>query len=529
MTAAAFIIALAGIASRVLGLVRDRILAAQFGAGDTLDIYYAAFRIPDLLYNLLILGAMSAAFIPVFTSLISREKKDDAWELASGILNLQTLLLVIFSIIVAFFAPVIMRFLTPGFPIEKMESVGVFTRIMLLSPILLGISAIYGGILVSLKKFLIYSLAPLMYNIGIIVGALFFVKFWGPIGLAWGVVLGAFLHMLIQYPAVKFSGFKFTLKLLHFAKNNDVRKVFYLMIPRTLGIAVTQINLLVITIFASTLNSGSLSIFNFANNIQSAPLGIFGISFAVAVFPMLSSFAAKNEEKEFSKIFSETFLKILFFIIPISVFILILRAQIVRVFLGSGKFDWEDTHLTVATLGFLVLSLFAQSLIPLLTRSFYALQNTKTPFYIALVSEAINISLVILLIDKFSVQGLAIAFSVSSIANASILFFVLRLKHKLIESGKILLGFFKISLAAVGAGGMIQMAKMAVASAMNIDTFVGIFMQLFLAGFLGSVVFIYLCFRLDIEELRHFQKSMTRKIFRAKDSISEDTGEISGI
>src|SRR4030043_784621 len=199
INSAALIIAAAGILSRVLGLVRDRILAAKFGAGDTLDIYYAAFRVPDLIYNLLILGALSAAFIPVFTSLLAHEKKEEAWRLANGLLLLAILVLLFISGFFAIFTPFFMKFITPGFSGEKLSSVIKLTRIMFLSPIFLGISGIFGGILNSFKRFLIYSIAPLFYNLGIIIGALFFAPAFGPIGLAWGVILGAFLHMAIQY------------------------------------------------------------------------------------------------------------------------------------------------------------------------------------------------------------------------------------------------------------------------------------------------------------------------------------------
>ena len=286
----------------------------------------------------MIVGALSAAFIPVFTELISEKKEDEAWELSSGILSLQILLAGTVSIVLVLLAPWLMKMVTPGFTGAKMELTVTLTRIMFLSPILLGISGIIGGALVSFKKFLIYSLAPIFYNTGIIIGALFFVKPFGPAGLAWGVVLGALMHLLIQYPSVKFSGFSFKPMFFGAWKNPNVRRVLRLMIPRTLTIAVSQINFTIITIFASTLATGSLAIFNFANNIQSGPLGLFGISFAIAVFPTLSAFGAKKESAKFVSVFSRTFRQVLFFVIPLSMFLFVLRAQTVRVLLGTGKF-----------------------------------------------------------------------------------------------------------------------------------------------------------------------------------------------
>lgn len=529
ITAAAFIIAVSGFASRFLGLFRDRILASKFGAGDVLDAYYAAFRIPDLLYNLLILGALSAAFIPIFTGLISKNKEEEGWELASGILNINVLALIFLGFIFSIFAPFFMHLITPGFSGEKMNLAIILTRIMFLSPVFLGISAIFGGVLVSFKKFLIYSIAPILYNIGIIIGATFFVDFWGPVGLAWGVVLGAFMHMLIQYPAVKFSGFNFKPALIKYFRNNNVKKVLRLMIPRAMGIAVNQINLLVITIFASTLASGSLAIFNFANNIQSFPLGIFGVSFAVAVFPTLSASFAKNMNDEFVKNFSKTFRRILFFIIPLSIFILLLRAQLVRVILGAGEFNWEDTVLTLETLGFLTISLFAQCLIPLLARAFYAIHNTKTPFYVALISEAINIILVIILIEKYQVAGLAIAFSVASIVNMSLLFSILRKKIGYLDEKNIFNSGIKILLAATVAGISIQSLKYFIDSLVNIDTFLGIFTQLMISGLIGISIFILMSSLLKIEEFYHFRDSISRKLLKAKEPINEITEETDGM
>ena len=534
VAAAAFVITLAGLASRLLGLLRDRFLASTFGAGDTLDVYYAAFRIPDLIYNLLILGALSAAFIPVFTSLVSKDEESSAWQLASEIMNLAIIFIICLSIILAFFAPYIMRVLTPGFTEDKMQSVVSFTRIMFLSPLFLGISGIFGGILTSFKRFLVYSIAPLFYNLGIIVGVLFLVKidFIGPIGLAWGVVLGAFLHMLIQYPAARSLGFNFSLTFFRGFKNNNVKRILVLMVPRMLGIAVNQVNLLIITIFASLLASGSLAIFNFAQNLQGVPVGIFGSSFAIAVFPILSSLAAKDNRTEFVRYFSETFRQILFFAIPISVFILVLRAQIVRVVLGTGEFDWNDTILTYQCLGIFVLSLFAQSLIPLLARTFFALHNTKTPFYIALVSETINILIVLLLLERFKLLGLAIAFSFSSVVQMFLLLFFLRSKFKNLDDRGIIIFLAKIATASLISGVAIQLAKYAVAfnTPTNfLDTFVGIFTQLMVASFVGLAVFIFSCYLLKIKEFFKFKHSLSRKLFGYRKIITEDTSDVSGI
>lgn len=529
ITAAAFIISAAAIASRLLGLFRDRILASRFGAGDTLDMYYAAFRVPDLVYNLLVLGALSAAFIPVFTSLHSTEKNENAWKLASGILNLQTVAVFLISGIFAVFAPWILHIITPGFSDDKIAVTAMFSRIMFLSPVLLGISAVFGGILVSFKKFLIYSLAPIFYNIGIIIGALFFVPMMGITGLAWGVVLGAGLHMLVQYPAVKFSGFHYLPMSFSVLKDRHIRKVIRLMIPRALGIAVNQVNLLIITIFASTLAAGSITIFTFANNIQATPVSLFGSSFAIAVFPLLSAYAAKNLKSDFLKDFSKILRRILFFIIPLTAVLIILRAQIVRVILGAGKFDWEDTVFTFQVLGLLSLSLFAQALMPLLTRSFYALHNTKTPFYIALVSEAINILLVIFLIRPYGVYGLAIAFSAASVVNMALLSLFLRRYFKEQKIPPIFGWAFKIIIISAVTSFFIQIAKLGMDHLVDIDTFIGIFSQLVVSCASGLLVFAALCYFFNVEEFHHFKQSLKKRLLRVKEPVGEGINEVEGM
>ena len=301
------------------------------------------------------------------------------------------------------------------------------------------------------------------------------------------------------------------------------------MIPRTMTIAVSQINFMIITIFASTLAAGSLAVFNFANNIQSAPLGLFGISFAIAVFPSLSAYAAQKKEQEFISAFSKTFRQILFFIIPVSVFIYVLRAQIVRLALGSGKFDWNDTILTFQILGLLSVSLLAQALLPLLVRSFYALQNTRTPLYIALVSEAVNLITVVLTVGKCGIFGLAIAFSFSSFVNLVLLIFFLRKELPNIDGKTIFDSTARIVAAALVGGGIAQIAKYIVGSQGELDTFLAVFRQFAIAGIFGGAAFLVASYYFNIKEFFSFKDAVTRKLFGAKKVIQEDTGEVTGI
>ncbi|NCO00018.1 murein biosynthesis integral membrane protein MurJ [Candidatus Falkowbacteria bacterium] len=529
ITVAAAFVALSSLASRFLGIVRDHILAGQFGAGSALDTYYAAFRIPDLIFNLIVLGALSAGFIPIFSAAIKNFSKTDslnqaAWDLANNILNFLFLGIACLSLLGIIFAPVLTRFLTPGFGPQEQETTVLLTRIMFLSPLFMGLSSLWGGILQSFKRFVVYSLAPIFYNLGIIIGALYFVNWWGMPGLAIGVVLGAFLHMLVQIPTVYSLGFRYKFSL-HWHDINT-RLIGKMMLPRTMSLAISQINLVVITILASQLSSGSLSIFNFANNLQSFPIGIFGISFAIAAFPALATAAFDIEKLKIS--FSQTMRQILFFVIPASILIIVLRAQIVRVVLGNGNFDWQDTILTMNTLALFAVSLFAQATLPLLVRVFYARHNSATPFYVGLVSVVVNIALSLWLSPLFGVAGLAMAFSAANIVNFLLLWLWLQRKVGNLDFLHILLSTAKFIVAGLAAGITAQIMKVPVSSIVGMDRFIGVFTQLAISGLAGLAIYLVFCYLLQSEELSSFLSSIIRR-WPFKKINTEDHGEARGV
>ncbi len=520
VTSAAIIVGLAGLASRFLGVVRDRILAGAFGAGDTLDVYYAAFRIPDLVFNLLVLGALSAGFIPVLSKYLKRGKREEdrmneeATLLTNNVFHAVAVALVIICAVLAATAPIFVPFMTPGFDAEKMRLTILLSRIMFFSPIFLGISSIAGGILQSFRRFFIYSLAPIFYNLGIIIGALVFVPRFGIEGLAWGVVLGALLHFSIQLPTVFHLGYR------HFWTWNPfeagVRLIGKLMIPRTLALATSQLNLLVITIIASTLEGGSIAIFNLANNLQNFPIGIFAIAYSIAVFPSLSEHAAEGDTASFIRDISQTLRQILFFIIPSAILFLLLRAQIVRVILGSGVFDWTATIRTADALAFFSLSLFAQALIPLFARSFYALQNTAIPFVIGLVSAAVNILASLLFAPQFGIAGLALAFSIANIINFVLLWIALRLKLGELDEMNIFVSVVKMSVAAFLMSIAVQGLKNIIAPFVDFNTFRGIFTQGFTAGVLGIFVYFFALHCMKSSEFFAFRSGLAKRLFQTK-------------
>ncbi|MFA6427009.1 MAG: murein biosynthesis integral membrane protein MurJ [Candidatus Magasanikbacteria bacterium] len=508
ITGAAIIIGAASLVSRIIGLVRDRLFAHYFGAGDIMDAYYAAFRIPDFVYNIVVVGALSAGFIPVFMELLVKDK-EEARRVTNSVITILAFTLTIVCLILYIFTPQLVTKLTPGFLGSKYELTLTFTRIMLLSPVLLGISGVISGVLQSYKAFLVYSLTPIMYNIGIIVGVTVFVPLFGLNGLAYGVILGALMHLCIQIPALIHYGFNFRPLLLW--KHPSVRKIGWLLIPRTLGMATQQINKVAITIIGSLLVSGSLTIFNLADNLQSVPSGIVGISFGMAIFPVLAELAAQNKKQEFVDRISSTTRQILFLILPLTILFIILRAQIVRVTLGTGKFDWDATVLTFQTLAFFSISLFAQSLIPMLARAFYALQDTWTPFIIGMCSTLVNVLAALYFAKSFGVIGLACAYSASMIIQTALLWIFLRHKTHGLNEKSIVISIIKMSVAVLGMGFVIQLLKKPMSLVVDMEKFWGILTQGLVCGTVGLITYLVLCRLLKLEEVFSFQQSLKRK------------------
>ncbi|HBG82045.1 TPA: murein biosynthesis integral membrane protein MurJ [candidate division CPR2 bacterium] len=439
---AAIILSFTSLASNILGLYRERIIASMFGTNYFAEIYGASFRLPDLIFNILILGALSAAFIPIFIErLVEDEDKESAWRLANSFLNLLLIVAVVGAILIAILAPYIVPLLVPGFKhkqvgVDMMQITVNTTRLLLLSPIFMCISGVFSGILNSFKRFVAYSIAPLIYNLSIIIAAIFLAEgHQVPVyGLAVGVIIGAFFHAAIQIPAVIDAGFKY--RFILDLKDNGLRKIVRLMGPRTFTIGVTQINLLVDTIKASYL-VGGIAILNYANNIQTLPTVVFGIAIATAAFPYLSEALSSKRQEDFRKAFSWSFKRILYFMIPASVGIIVLRAQIVRLIFGIGNFDWSSTEPTAYVLGIFGFGLVAQGLLPLLTRTFYVLQDTKTPLKIAIIGMVINA------LGTIFLPGLSLTLP-QIIYNPSIGFYVLWYQFTLGVGG--------IALAFIAAG-----------------------------------------------------------------------------
>ena len=525
---ASLILAGSYLLSAMLGLLRDHLLAGRFGAGNELDVYYSAFTIPDFIALILIFGAISAAIIPIFSSYLVKSK-DEAWGYISNLLNIFLAFLIAVCVVAIIFAPLLVSIIAPGFSPDKKEMTAMLMRIMFLSPVILGISSIMSGILQVFHRFLVTAMAPIMYNLGIIIGILFFVPRFGLPGLAFGVVLGALLHLLIQIPAFLHSGFAY--KLSFDIRHPGVKKTLQLMVPRSLGLGAGQFNTIVVTAIASTLASGSIAVYSLANNLSSILVNAVSVSLSTAVFPTMSLAHSNEDKSNFERKFLGAFSQILFLSVPISIAIFLLRAQIVRVVLGTGKFTWMDTRLTAACLGIFSLGLFAQGLIFLLSKTFYAAHNTKIPATISGATVVFNIAMSLLFIrllsfsnsfsiflhtvlklqtiKNISVVGLVLAFTITAICEASLLLFFIHKKLKVFRVSTVIKSFYKIAISGIIMGITILLVRDGLINhnILNLQTFWGVFWQLVLSGTLGLTLYIIVSFILKSPELETIKNS----------------------
>ncbi len=388
---AAYLLAFFALLSQILGLVRDKLLAYSFGAGGILDIYYAAFRIPDLIFVSVASIVSASVLLPFFIERFNKDE-DKGQKFIDNIFSAFFFSIIIISIIVFFMAPWLIKILLPGFANspELLELI-IATRILLLSPIFLGISNFFSSITQMHKRFLVYALSPILYNLGIITGIIFLYPIFGLYGLFWGVVFGSFLHMTIQVPFIIKSGIFPHLKFK--IEWNLLFKVIFISLPRTLTLSANQLASFFLIALASFMKAGSISVFSLAFNLQSVPLSIIGVSYSSAIFPTLSKFFVENNKKEFLGLMIDSARHIVFWSIPITVLFIVLRAQIVRTIYGAGNFDWADTRLTAAVLAIFVVSVVGQSLILLFVRAYYAEGKTKKPLFINIISGLIIVAL----------------------------------------------------------------------------------------------------------------------------------------
>jgi putative peptidoglycan lipid II flippase len=448
---AALVVMFAFVLSRVLGLAREMIVSSHFGTSGELDAYLAAFRIPDILFQIVAGGALASAFLPTFTQHLAQDDEAGAWRLASAIINLVILILSSLALLGAVFAPLLVRYIVaPGFDPARQALTAELMRYMMISTVLFGVSGVVMAILNSYHHFLLPALAPVLYNSAIILGALFLSRQMGIRSLALGVVAGAVLHLSIQLPLLLRRGLAYAPVLdLH---SPGVREVGRLMLPRTIGLAIVQLNFLINTILASRLGPGSLAALNYAWLLMLLPQGIFAQAIATAAFPTFSALAARQQHDEMRRTLTATLRAVLYLTIPASLGLFILRTPVTQLLFQRGRFDLSSTEAVAWALQFYALGLFAHATVEIVTRAYYALHDTSTPVVIGVLAMAANIVLSLILVRPMGYAGLALANSLATIAEMSALIVIMRRRLGGIEGKTMALSMGRIAVGSVGMG-----------------------------------------------------------------------------
>lgn len=454
---AATIIMVMVMASKFLGFVRQRTLFTFFSPADT-DLFLAAFELPDLIFEIFVYGILSAAFIPVFSKYLSRGKEKEAWHVAVSSLNLLLVVFAIFALLVFVFANPLYSLITGGFVKGLVGAEGGFTdaqvsvvvsisRLLLIAQIFFVMSSFLTGVLESFKRFFIPALAPVLYNLGIIFGIVFLSPSLGIYGPVVGVLIGALAHLLVQLPLARHLGFR--MKLVLDLRHPGVRRMIKLSIPRVIELVFLQFRRIA-WLFLASLFVGGFTYLKSADLIQALPIGVFGLSLAKAAFPTLSQQAGTKDMDGFRNTFVSTLNQVFFLVIPFAAFMIVLRIPVVRLVFGTQQFDWNSTVQTGYTLSAFAIGIFAYAGSLLVSRSFYALQDTRTPVVFSIISVIANVALAFILVLGFGTGtwGIALSYSIAGILLFVPLISILIKRIKL-GSSEIIIPFVKM-LASAG-------------------------------------------------------------------------------
>ena len=526
MGSAAFVLMSMVFTSRVLGLVRDRLLTARF-APEELGVYFAAFRLPNLLFELLVMGVLTSAFIPVFTKYVMKDKEDVAWRMASTLINISFIALFLFSVPILIWTRPISQFLAPGFTSAQIDQMTSFTRIMVFCQVIpLMIGNFFTGILQSYNIFFLPAAAPVVYNLGIIASIVGLTSTLGLYAPVVGVGLGALLFMLIQIPPLIMVGYRH--RLTWDPHYPGVAEVGKLMAPRTLGLAISQIDTTVDLMLATLLGSRMVTIFNFAQHLQQLPIGLFGATIAQAALPTLSAASIGENREQFKASILSAIHQVLFFVLPASALFIVLRIPVVRLVFGSSRFDWDATVLTGATLSAFSISLFAQALIHVLARGFYALYDSKTPVIIGVIAIFINtvLSVAFITVWHLPVWSLGLSTSVASIVNAGLLFILLDRRVHAFSRRSLLVPPVKMLIAATTTG-LILYVGLKLLDQLVFDTTRTFNLMLLtgITGTLGLGTYVFLSWVFGVGEVQSFLK-LIHRVRGARRILLEPAAEV---
>lgn len=510
---AAFLIIITTALSQVLGILKYRLFASYFGATSDLGVFFASFRIPDLLFQIIIVGALSSAFIPVFSEQLIKKSKEDAFNFVSALITLGLIVFAVITLFVLIFAEFLAHLIAPEFNPEQIKLLANLMRIIQLSQFLFLFGTVYTAMLQSFNYFLIPGIANALYNIGIIAGVYLFAPAFGIYGAAIGVVIGATLFFAAQLPSIIINGYFFKLRI---SLDNGVAKVLKLMVPRSLTIGIGQIAITANVIFAGIISARSIVIFDLALTLMAAPIFLFGQSIAQASFPALSKI--KDDTKEFIDVFKTSFNQILYLTLPISALFIVLRIPLVRLFYGSGRFDWEATLTTGYTLALLSLSISAQAASLLVARAFYALHETKTPFVITALSVVVNIliSVYLVIFLRLPIYYLALSFSIGNILGFVLMVVALDRKISLpkmdmfISASKIVISAFVTGIA------LYIPIKLLDQLVFDTTRTINLFILTSIASGIGFGAYLFFTWLLDIEEFNMIISTARKFTFKNK-------------
>ncbi len=518
---AASIVMVAFALSRALGLLRDVIIAGKFGTGMEMDAYRVAFRVPDIIFQLIAGGALASAFIPTFTGYLARGRRAGAWRLASTIINLLLVILTLAAVLAAIAAPwLVEHLIAPGFDAETSALTVDLMRVMLISSVIFGVSGVVMGALNAQQHFVLPAIAPMMYNLAIIGAALFLTASLGVMALAVGVVVGAVLHLLVQVPGLKHFGARYSVRLT--VRDPGVQEVGRLMGPRVLALAVVQINFLVSINLASRMAEGSVSALNFAWLLMLLPVGVLAQAVATAAFPTFSAQVARGEQDELRSSLAATLRAVFALSLPAAAGLVVLRVLPVEMLFERGAFDQTSTELVAWALLFFALGLVAHAGLEIVARAFFAMHDTKTPLIIGggtmLLNVGLSLTLPLLFVSLgwMAFGGLALANSLATTLEVVGLVWIMRGRLGGLEGRRSLSTVLRSS-AAAALMGLVLVAFLAAFP--DADA-----LLLGMTGvILGAVVYFGAAWALGVEEARAFVRRVGRRIpTRREGSITPD-------
>jgi putative peptidoglycan lipid II flippase len=499
LATAGLVVSGAFLVSRILGWVRVAVIGYAFGAGPELDAFFAAFRLPDLIFQLVAAGALSSALIPIVAGLLTTAEQQRAWRLVSTVTNLMLAALVVLALIVAVAAPAIVRAITPGFDEAQLARTVELTRIMLLGPIALALGSVATSLLNAQGRFAAAAVAPIVYNLAIIGAALLLAPTMGVTGLAVGVVLGSLAHLLVQLPAVLRLGFRYS-GVIDLA-DPQTRKALALMAPRAIGLGATQITFVVVTSIASTLGAGAITAFNVAFTLLQIPIGVIGVPLGVVVFPALSREAALGRVDEFAALLSRAVRLLLFVMLPITGIGIVLRREVTEVLFGYGRFGAAAIDLTAATLFTFMFGLAAHALIAVLARAFYARQDTVTPVVAGIVAVLVNTTLSVALAGRFGLPGIGLAIAIGAWLEMAILLVLIRGRVPELSLRPVFLVAIRALLATIVAAAVAFALRGGLVLIADEPGTLGLIVRLVVVGGAGLGVYAVLAAVLRIPEL----------------------------